>query len=81
MICPTVGAEPFAAPIVASPVLAKHGYCRSWLTSGLYKSVHVLFFGCAEDRLSANAEAMPSWDENESAGAVPLALTAAPLDG
>ena len=44
MICPTVGAEPFAAPIVASPVVAKHGYCHSWLTSGLYKSVHVLFF-------------------------------------
>ena len=34
MICPTVGAEPFAAPIVASPVLAEQRHGRSWPRCG-----------------------------------------------
>ena len=51
------------------------------LAADLYKSVHVLFFGCAEDSLSATAEAMPCWDETESARAVLSVPNAVPVDG
>ena len=49
---PTPSEEPFAALVVAKPVLAKHGRLRAWPREPLYVIVHDCFHRGEKDHFS-----------------------------